>query len=55
MFRTIAVFILGVYVGQEYGNLIPNVKVKGEEFYDNLLETEFYKKISEDFKKNRNE
>lgn len=55
MFRTIAVFILGVYVGQEYGNLIPNVKMKGEEFYENLLETDFYKKIIDDLKKNSNE
>ena len=51
MFRTIAVFILGVYVGQEYGNVIPNVKIKSEELLDNFLETDFYKKLKEDLKK----
>lgn len=51
MFRTIAVFILGVYVGQEYGNVIPNVKSKGSEMFDEFSQTNFYKKLSEDFKK----
>lgn len=50
MFRTLAIFIFGVYVGQEYGNVIPNVKLKSEEFYDKFTETEFYKKIKSDFK-----
>jgi len=51
MFRTIAVFILGVYIGQEYGNVIPNVKIKGNEMFEEFTHTNFYKKLSEDFKK----
>lgn len=50
MLRTLAVFMLGVYVGQEYGSVIPNVKSKSEEFYDKFTETEFYKKLKSDFK-----
>lgn len=50
MFRTLAIFIMGVYVGQEYNNVIPNVKLKSEEFYDKFTETEFYKKIKSQLK-----
>jgi hypothetical protein len=50
MFRTLAIFVLGVYVGQEYGDVIPNVKSKTEEFYDKFTETEFYKKLKSDLK-----
>ena len=49
MFRTLVIFRMGVYVGQEYGNVIPNVKLKGEEIYDKFKETDFYKKLKSDF------
>jgi len=52
MIRTLCVFIFGVYVGQEYGNLIPNVKSKTYEVFENFKTTELYKKINEDLKKN---
>jgi hypothetical protein len=51
MMRILIVFIAGVYIGQEYGNTIPNVKIKSYELYESFKRTEFYKKISEDFKK----
>ena len=40
MFRTLVIFIMGVYV-----DVIPNVKLKSEEFYNKFTETEFYKKL----------
>jgi hypothetical protein len=51
MFRTLIVFIAGVYIGQEYGNTIPNVKVRSYEMYESLKSTEFYKKIRDDLNK----
>jgi hypothetical protein len=48
MFRSLVIFALGVYVGQEYGTLIPSVKIKTYEMYDNLRQTQLYKKICED-------
>jgi hypothetical protein len=49
MFRTLAIFIMGVYVGQEC-DMIPNLKLKGDEFGEKFTETEFYKKIKSYFK-----
>jgi hypothetical protein len=51
MFRTLIVFIAGVYIGQEYGDTIPSVKVKSYEMYESLKSTEFYKKIRDDLNK----
>ena len=51
MIRTLCVFIFGVYVGQEYGNLIPNVKNKTCEVFENFKTTDLYKKVNEDLKK----
>ena len=42
-------FLLGVYAGQEYGLVIPNVKDKANEMYGNFKKTELYKKIEQDF------
>ena len=42
-------FLLGVYAGQEYGSVIPNVKDKTCEVYNNFKNTELYKKIEQDF------
>lgn len=52
MIRTLFVFIFGVYIGQEYGNLIPNVKIKTYEVFENFKTTELYKKINRDLKNN---
>ena len=51
MFRTLIVFIAGVYIGQEYTDSIPSVKVKSYEIYESLKSTEFYKKIRDDLNK----
>ena len=45
-------FLAGVYIGQEYGKTIPNVKDYSKELYSSFLNTEFYKRISDDWKKN---
>lgn len=45
-------FLFGIYIGQEYGKYIPNVKNKTVEYFTEFKKTEFYKKIREDFKKN---
>lgn len=46
-------FLLGVYVGQQYGNALPNLKKKYEEIYENFKQSEFYKKINEDINKKK--
>lgn len=51
MLRTVFVFLVGVYVGQEYGREIPSVKKYTYEVVDNFRNTELYKKICDDIKK----
>lgn len=48
MLRSLFIFAVGVYIGQEYGTLIPNVKIKTYEAFDNIRRTELYKKMCED-------
>jgi hypothetical protein len=48
MFRSLFIFAVGVYIGQEYGTLIPSVKLKTYEVFDNVRKTELYKKMCED-------
>lgn len=50
MMRSLFAFIVGVYVGQEYGNLIPNVRKKTLEMFEEFKYTDFYKKLSEEIK-----
>lgn len=45
-------FLFGIYVGQEYGKYIPNVKNKAMEYFKELKKTELYMKLENDFKKN---
>lgn len=40
----------GVFVGQEYGNTVPNVKRKTLELYEYMKNTELYKKVNDDLK-----
>lgn len=47
-------FLTGVYIGQEYGKTIPNVKLYTLELYNQFKNSEFYKKLNEDLK-NTNE
>jgi hypothetical protein len=51
MIRSLIIFTLGVWVGQEYGNVIPNVKLKSYEMYESLKTTDLYKKIIDDLNK----
>lgn len=46
-------FLFGIYVGQEYGKYIPNVKNKTMEYVNEIKKSEFYKKIDEDFIKSK--
>lgn len=50
MFRSILIFAFGVYIGQEYGTTIPNIKMRTYEMFDQFSKSELYKKIHEDFK-----
>lgn len=42
MFQSIVSFLFGVYIGQEFGNNIPNVKNKTLEMLKEFEKTEFY-------------
>ena len=42
MFQSIVSFLFGVYIGQEFGNNIPNVKNKTIEVFKEFEKTEFY-------------
>ena len=44
MLQNLFYFILGLYVGQEFGTNIPNVKNKTCEIYKEFQKTEFYNK-----------
>jgi len=44
--KTVGVFLLGVYVGQEYGKTIPNVREKTIELYKDFQQTEIYQKLT---------
>lgn len=49
MLRHFITFLLGIYVGQEYGKFIPNVKNKTVEYISEFKKTELYKKMEQDF------
>jgi Tfp pilus assembly protein PilP len=51
MIRIVGVFLLGVYIGQEYGNNIPNVSKKSLEIVELFRNTEIYGMLSRDLKK----
>jgi len=51
MLRTVFVFLVGVYIGQEYGNEIPSVKKYTNSMIDKFRTTDLYKKVCEDLKK----
>jgi hypothetical protein len=51
MLRITAMFLLGVYVGQEYGNNIPNINKKSLEIIELFRHTEIYGMLSRDLKK----
>ena len=42
MLQNIISFLIGVYVGQEFGQQIPNVKDKTTELCKEFQKTEFY-------------
>lgn len=51
MIRIIGVFLLGVYIGQEYGKDIPNVNKKTLEIMQLFRNTEIYGMLSRDLEK----
>ena len=53
MLRTLFVFLVGVYVGQEYGDNIPNIKRYTNNILEKFKDTDIYKNISEEIKKNK--
>ena len=53
MLRSLLIFAFGVFVGQEYGSSLPNIKLKTYEMFDNFKETDLYKKLNEDFKRGK--
>ena len=51
MMRITFAFLLGVYIGQEYGNDIPSVNKKTLEIIQIFRNTEIYGMLSRDIKK----
>jgi uncharacterized membrane-anchored protein YhcB (DUF1043 family) len=49
--RLLIAFVVGIYVGQEYGRLLPNVRNKTMEIFEELKNTDLYKKVREDVKR----
>ena len=47
--KSIIVFLLGVYIGQEY--TIPNIKTESVKIYYIFTKSEFYNKLRNDFNK----
>lgn len=45
MIRDISILLIGIYIGQEHGNKIPNVKIKAIEYYNIFKQTELYKNL----------
>ncbi len=45
MLRYIVSFVFGVYIGQEYGVLVPNVKHKTIDMLKQIKESDFYKEV----------
>lgn len=51
MFRTLIVFTFGLFLGQEYGTVLPNVKLEGLHFFHQILKSDFYKNLKDDYNK----
>jgi hypothetical protein len=45
MIKYLGTFLFGVYIGQEYGNILPNVKHKTMDAFEHFKKTELYKDI----------
>jgi hypothetical protein len=45
MIKYIVSFVFGVYIGQEYGSLVPNVKNRTIEALKQIKESDFYKEV----------
>lgn len=37
--------VFGIYLGQEYGNHIPNVKIQMNKYFDEFQKSDFYKNL----------
>ena len=46
----IGYLIVGVYVGQEYGKQLPNVKIEATKLFDEFQKSDLYKNLT---KKNK--
>lgn len=56
MLKILGSFLFGVYIGQEYGRMIPSVKIITKELYEDFCNTELYKSLDEKYnKKNKKE
>jgi hypothetical protein len=52
MFKSLLAFTFGLFLGQEYGSVLPNVKNEGLILYNNILKSDFYKRLKDEYKKN---
>jgi hypothetical protein len=52
MFKSLLAFTFGLFLGQEFGSVLPNVKNEGIILYNQILRSEFYKKLRNDFDNN---
>lgn len=45
LFKMIGSFLLGVYVGQEYGRGLPNIKLLADDLYKDFCNTNVYREF----------
>ena len=53
MFRTLLAFAFGAFLAQEFPTVLPNVKIETLKCYNQILKSEFYQKIKNDYNKNK--
>jgi len=54
MIKDILLFVCGVYIGQEYGNTVPSVKLASASLYKTFIDSKFYEKLKKDFTSEKN-
>lgn len=47
MLYDLFILLLGIAIGQEYNESLPNIKNSSLKMYNNFIKSDFYKKIKE--------
>ena len=51
MCKTTLIFLLGIYIGQEFGETLPNIQTESFKIYYIFTKSDFYNKLRNDFHK----